>query len=318
MFDSAAFLGNMKLAAEQVAILYIVVLIGIIADKLGVFTEKIARLCTGLLFYIITPAVIIRSFLQVEKTEETSRGLFIALGCGLLIHLVAALINIPFFRKGDPNKTGVLKFAAVFGNCGYMALPLANAILGSEGVLYSSAVIMAYQIFAFTLGVYFMSEKNEDGKSRFDYKKLVINPGTLSVAVGLPLFLLGVQLPRIAFDPIEYIAGMNTPLAMLIFGTYLASVDYKKFFSDGRIFVVALFKLIVLPAVMLVIFKLFGLAGNLIAALTISASAPTANNTVVFAAKYDRDTTFASQTIAIVSLLSIITMPFMIALASQL
>ncbi|HRT82104.1 MAG TPA: AEC family transporter, partial [Oscillospiraceae bacterium] len=255
---------------------------------------------------------------QVEKTEETSRGLFIALGCGLLIHLVAALINIPFFRKGDPNKTGVLKFAAVFGNCGYMALPLANAILGSEGVLYSSAVIMAYQIFAFTLGVYFMSEKNEDGKSRFDYKKLVINPGTLSVAVGLPLFLLGVQLPRIAFDPIEYIAGMNTPLAMLIFGTYLASVDYKKFFSDGRIFVVALFKLIVLPAVMLVIFKLFGLAGNLIAALTISASAPTANNTVVFAAKYDRDTTFASQTIAIVSLLSIITMPFMIALASQL
>jgi predicted permease len=58
------------------------------------------------------------------------------------------------------------------------------------------------------------------------------------------------------------------------------------------------------------------LTGTLLSALIISASAPTANNTVIFAAKYGRDSVFASKVVAIVSVISIITMPFMIALSS--
>ena len=46
-------------AAEQVAILYILVAVGAISDKIGIYTEKVAKSCTDLLFYIITPAVII-------------------------------------------------------------------------------------------------------------------------------------------------------------------------------------------------------------------------------------------------------------------
>ncbi len=318
MFDKALFFGTMLNAAEQVAILYIVVAVGVLADKTGLYTEKTARLCTGLLFYIITPNVIVRSFLEIEYSPETAKKLFIAIGCGLLIHAVAAVINIPFFRKSDRHKGAVLKYACVYGNCGYMALPLANAVLGSEGVFYCSAVIMAFQMFVFTHGVFIMEEKSEGEKRGFAFKKLIINPGTLAVLVGLPLFLLNVNLPDVIYQPVNYIASMNTPLAMIIFGTYLSKVDVKKFFSDGRIFIVALFKLIVLPLVMIAVFKLFGLSGTLLSALVISASAPTANNTVMFAAQYNRDYVFASQTVAIVSLLAIVTMPFMIAFAGAL
>jgi len=316
LIDIAQFFESMRIAAEQVAILYIIVAVGIIADKTNLFTEKTARLCTGLLFYIITPAVIIRSFLEIEYDRETAKGLFIAIGCGLLLHFVAALINIPLFRKGDRTKGSVLKFACVYGNCGYMALPLANAVLGAEGVFYCSAVIMAFQMFVFTHGIFIMSGSNEKEKVHFEFKKLIINPGTIGVAIGLPLFLLGITMPKIVFQPLFYIASMNTPLAMLIFGAYLSKIELKKLFSDGRILVVALFKLIVLPLVMLGIFKLFGLSGVLLSALIISASAPTANNTVIFAAKYGKDSVFASKTVAIVSVISIITMPFMIALSS--
>ncbi len=310
------FFNNMLVAAEQVAILYIIVAVGIIADKTNLFTEKTARLCTNLLFFIITPAVIVKSFLEIKYDRETARGLFIAIGCGLLLHFVAAVINIPFFNKGDRDKGCVLKFACVYGNCGYMALPLANAVLGAEGVFYCSAVIMAFQMFVFTHGIFIMSGSKDKEKRKFDYKKLIINPGVLSVAVGLPLFLLKVSLPDIVFKPVEYIASMNTPLAMLIFGAYLSKIEIKKIFSDGKILGVAFFKLIALPLVMLGIFKLFGLSGTLLSALIISASAPTANNTVIFAAKYGRDSVFASKTVAIVSAISIVTMPFMIALSS--
>ncbi len=309
------FFQNMRVAAEQVAILYIIVAVGVIADKTNMFTEKTARQCTNLLFYIITPAVIIKSFLEIKYDAQTARGLFIAIGCGLLLHFVAAVINIPFFRKGDRSKGSVLKFACVYGNCGYMALPLANAVLGAEGVFYCSAVIMAFQMFVFTHGIFIMSGSDEKGKVHFELKKLLINPGTIGVAIGLPLFLLKVTLPHIVFQPLFYVASMNTPLAMLIFGAYLSKIELKQIFSDGRILIVALFKLIVLPLVMMGIFKMFGLTGTLLSALIISASAPTANNTVIFAAKYGKDSVFASKTVAIVSIISIVTMPFMIALS---
>jgi predicted permease len=156
----------MSIAAEQVAILYIIVAVGVLADKTNLFPEKTARLCTNLLFFIITPAVIVHSFLQIEYDAETAKSLFIAIGCGLLLHLVASVINIPFFRKGDRDKGSVLKFACVYGNCGYMALPLAYAVLGPEGVFYCSAVIMAFQMFVFTHGVYIMSATDKSAEDK--------------------------------------------------------------------------------------------------------------------------------------------------------
>jgi predicted permease len=133
--------------------------------------------------------------------------------------------------------------------------------------------------------------------------------------VGLPLFLLSVKLPVIINSPLNYIASLNTPVAMLIFGTYIANTNFRSIFKNWRIFAVALVKLIILPLVLMAGFRLAGITGTLLAALSISAGAPTANNTVMFAAKYDRNTGLASQTVAVVSFISIITLPVMIALA---
>ena len=54
---------------------------------------------------------------------------------------------------------------------------------------------------------------------------------------------------------------------------------------------------------------------KLLTSCIISASAPTANNTVMFAAKYGRDTGLASKAVAVITFLSILTMPLMIALS---
>ncbi len=309
------FLSNVKIASTQVAILYIIVAVGFIADKIGLFTEKTAKLCTDLLFYIITPAVIIRSFLDIEYDPQTAKSLFIAMGCGMLMHAISVIINLPLFRKGDKNDSSVLKYGAVFGNCGYMALPLAGAVIGSQGVFYCSAVIMSFQIFSFTYGVYIMAGNSDGDKVKFEYKRLILNPGTIAVAIGLPLFLLNLPMPDIIVKPISYVGSMNTPFAMIVFGTYLANTDFRTLFKNGRIFIAALTKLIALPLIMYGTLRLFGISGDLLTSLTLSASAPSATNTVIFAAKYDRNTGLAAQTVALISFISIITMPVMIALS---
>lgn len=307
------FLQNVLIASEQVAILYVLVAIGAIADKVGIYTEKVAKSCTDLLFYIITPAVIIQSFCTLEYNPDTVKGLFTAIACGFVLHIVSAAISSLVFNKCNMDEGCIYKYSCAYGNCGYMALPLAGAVLGEEGVFYCSAVIISFQIFSFTHGIYTINKGGE--KVKFDFKKLILNPGVISVIIGLPLFLLSVRLPNIIASPMNYIASLNTPVAMLIFGTYIANTNFKTIFKNWRIFAVALVKLIILPLILLAAFRLVGISGTLLVALSISAGAPTANNTVMFAAKYDRNTGLASQTVAVVSFISIITLPVMIALA---
>lgn len=302
------FLDNILIASRQVGILYVMVLIGIICDKIGLFTEKTGRACTDLLFYIITPCVIINSFFTREFTRESGIKLLIAVGCGFLLHIIAIAINTPLFSKGDRDKNCVYKYAAIYGNVGYMTLPLTEAILGSEGVFYCSAVVMAFNVVSFTHGIFMM-----DNGNGFDVKKLVLNPGVIAMAIGLPFFLFKLPLPELITKPVDFVANTQTPIAMIIFGTFLSNTKLNSILKNPKIFLVALSKLIVLPIIMIAIYKLMGLSGTLLIALAISSCAPSANNTVLFSAKYGKDAGLASQTVALVSFLSIITMPIFIA-----
>lgn len=306
------FLQNMQTAAQQVFILYIIVAVGFIADRLGVFTEKTARACNDLMFYIVTPCIIIGSFLNTEFTLESGKGFAIALGCSFLAHFIGILLATPFFNKKGDENNAVYKFAAIYGNVGYMALPLANAVLGATGVFYCSGGVIALNTIAFTHGIWLMN-KGKDVK--FDIKKLILNPGVISVLIGLPLFLFSVDLPTLISTPINHISNLNTPLAMLIFGTYISKTDLKTIFKIPQQYIILAIRLFAVPLIMLCVCKLFAFDTTLTTACMISSAAPSAANTVMFSAKYNKDTGLASKIVAFNSFVSIITLPVMIAIA---
>lgn len=316
------FFHHMFTAFTQVMILAVIVLVGFICDKTNLYTQKAARLTNDLLFYIITPCIIVNSFLSVEFDKQSGLGLLAALGCAVLFHIVAIGVSFLLFNKGDKDKNCIFKYATVYGNMGYMGLPLSKAVLdaiapgaGEVGVFYCSTAVAAFNLFCFTHGVWLM----DGGKNKsFNLKKLIINPGMLGIIIGLPLFLLSVKLPAVVLTPVESIASLNTPLAMLMFGTYLANTDLKSMFKQKEIYISSLFKLIILPVIMLLIFRLCGVTGYLLITCAVFVSTPAANNTVMFAAKFNKDTGLASKTTALSSVFSIFTMPVCIALAMAL
>ena len=307
------FFSSMVLAAKQVVVLYILVAVGFIADKTGVFKESTARLSNNLLFYIITPSVIINSFLSMEFSPENASAFATAFACALGTFLAGALLGLPFFNKtGD--RAAIYKFAVTYGNMGYMALPLANAVIGAEGVFYCSAGVVAFNIICFTHGVWLMSE-GDGSKKKFELKRIILNPGVISVIIGLPLFAFGIKLPSVLSTPLDCLSAMNTPLAMIFFGTYIANTKFSEIVREKENYLVALLKLVVLPLAMSGIYRLVGMSGALLTACVISAASPSANNTVMFSAKYGRDTAVASKVVAFDSFVSILTLPVMIALS---
>ena len=130
------FLDNMQAAALQVGILYVMVFIGFLACKLKIFPEKTANDNKDLLFYVITVCVIVRSFADMEFNPETASSFLIALGCNFLTFIIGIVITIPILKKKNHPDNPVYRYSAIYSNAGYMALPLASAILGTEGVFY--------------------------------------------------------------------------------------------------------------------------------------------------------------------------------------
>ena len=114
----------------------------------------------------------------------------------------------------------------------------------------------------------------------------------------------------------ELAGGINSPLAMIIFGTFLANSNFRNIFIKKEIYFVSALRLVLIPVCMTLLFRLCGVTGDLLVAMAISSAAPTATNTAMYAAKYDNDAGLGSELAAQSSVLSVITMPVVVALAS--
>ena len=304
------FIENLITAATNVSVLYIIVAVGYICDKFGIYTEETARKTVNFLLYFVASCTLVNSFIKIEATPDTVGKFFTAFAVSIATHTIAILINTLTFRNKSDDKNAVYKFASIYGNVAFMALPLAQAVLGDEGVLYCAGGAVVFNLFTFTHGVKLMGKEG----TKLSLQKLLVNPGVIAVVIGLPIFLTGIELPYIVTRPVEMLADLNTPVAMLIFGTYLSRTDLKTMLFDKKIYGVAAMKLIVLPLICMGIYYAFGLSGTLLTAVIITASVPSANNTFMFSSVYGRDTATASKTVALVSFLSILTMPVIIAI----
>ena len=307
------FLLNMKSAATQIAVLYVIAFVGFICAKVGLYTAETAKKTTDLLFYIVVTCVIINSFTEITFTKSSAKSFVTALLCNFLTLFISIFVSRFLFRKKDDLQP-VFRFASIYGNAAYMGIPLSYAILGSEGVFFATTGVIAFNVLVFTHGVRLMTRE----EYKAGIKKIILNPGVIGTLLGLPLFLFGIKLPQIIATPIEHIAAINTPLAMIMFGAYLAATDLRYIIREKRIFVTALQRLILVPLFVLALYRIIGIEGALLTSLCITSATPSANNTILFSAKYDRDTGMASATTAAVNIISIITLPFIIALSQSI
>ncbi len=301
------------LTAQQVGVLFALMAVGYILRKMNLLPDAFVKGCVNLLLLIVTPCLIVHVF-----QRPFSRAMFENLGWSLAAAFAAHFIGIVFaelcFRRVDDKKRGVLKFATVFSNAGFMGIPLEYAILGAEGAFYGAVYVVVFNLLCWTYGLRIVCGHLKDMNRRL----LFINPGTIGIAVGLPLFLTSTTLPVMIHDPIMHLAGLNTPLAMTVIGFYLADARFAAYFRCAPALVASGLRLLVIPALVVVALAAargFGLDPTMAIALTASASAPVAAMNTMFASKYGRDVDVSVGLVAMTTLLSIFTMPLLVGLS---
>lgn len=304
---------NFLIISQQVLVLFILVAVGFLCGKKGLIDDVASKKLTDIVLYVVTPCVMLSAF-QREFSVELVGKIIIAAVCAALIHAGSILLAKLIFRDKNESRKKVLRFSVIFSNCGFVSLPLQKAILGDEGWFYGSIFVAVFNIFLWTYGLVSMS----GDRRQLSVKKLVFNPGIVGVAVALILFLCRINLPEILSLPVDYLAALNTPLPMLIIGYYLSKANFKAAFTDAGIYIAMGVRMVLIPLIALGLMLLFRIDSTIIVAFTIAGSAPTAATTTMFSAKYDRDVELSVGVVASTTVISLVTMPLVVALAQTI
>lgn len=295
------------------AILFALMAVGFVCRRAKTISEKGIGEIVALLICVINPAVIVHAFNRAFS-PSMMKGLLIAFALAFAMHVFLILLVRFAFRGGAVDSRVVLKLSATFSNAGFMGIPLEQAILGADGVFYGVAYVVVFNLFVWSWGV----SQCADGELKLT-RKMVFNPGMYAISAGLFVFLLPFELPRVLSQTIDGLAAMNTPLAMMVIGYYLAGAKFVAVFTSRAAYRAMAIRLLVSPlAAIGVVTLLRGVVEEtILLAFVIPASAPVAAMTSMFAAEYRRDIDLSAALVSATTLLSILTMPVMIAFAMR-
>ena len=290
---------------------FAVIAAGWIFHRKGLIPSTFMGPANSLVFYLAIPAMVfnaiskanLKTYFDLSVLLITVVSVFSGFGISLLI------------GKGIKIKSGKLGTfiqTSFHGNLGYIGLAVAYYYLGREGFVRAGILTGFMMILQNLLSVFALvsfSEKQPEGKNRFSMiRSILVNPVILSAMAGILCSLSGLRMPIVAERILDILSGMALPLALLIIGASLSfdlmRLHYRVILSVGAI------KLMVLPGLGFVLYKLFGLTPREYLPGLILLASPTATVSYVMAKEMKGDPDFAVAAISAVTLLSCLTFIF--------
>lgn len=299
---------------EQLLKMFFIMLLAFICYKIKLVDQNGNRSISNLLLMVVNPLLIITVYQDTEYNPDMVRGLLLAFAAALAAHILGILISTFLIRPSSGPDCSIERFNSMYSNCGFIGIPLVNSVLGSSGVFFITAYMVVFNLFTWTHGIILMEKKC----SLKSMKEGILSPMFLSTATAVALFFLRVHIPSVALDTMNYVADMNTPLAMMVAGFSVAQSDLKKMILNARIYFIAFIKLLLIPVLMTAVLRLMSLPSEVAASILIGAACPAATTGTMMAIRYDQNYTYSSELFAMTTVLSIVTIPAVVLFAETI
>ncbi|MFZ7134613.1 MAG: AEC family transporter [Eubacteriales bacterium] len=300
---------NLYNVFQSILTLFIIGIVGYFARKKEILTESTINNLPKFLLEITLPCMIISSMqlpFSQEKLKDIKTILFISLGVYLASYLLSILV-IRGLKVTDRGEEGVYQFMTIFSNVAFIGYPVLISIYSKEAIFYAAIYNLPFNFLVFTLGVFILqSDRKKLGLSSF------INPGLISVIIGLILYFFSLKIPPIILDPVIMVGDLTTPLSMIFIGASISHVDFKKILLDWRLYFISVIRLLVIPILLFFILKGFIDDPLLIGIPVVISGMPVAANCAVMAKQYGEHADLASEGIFMTTTLSMVTIPFLV------
>ena len=203
---------------KQAAIMLLLNLVGIIAYRTKIVDKNGGRQFSSFVLEIVTPVLVVNAYSEVEYEFRLVVNMLWTFLIAAISYVVAITAAYLLIRRKAGRETEIERFSVIYSNCGFMGIPLASALLGNEGVFYATAFLTIFFCFAWTHGIMLLTGQHD----RRALLKKFCSPTMIGIAIGLVLFFCRIQLPGILQTTFDYVAGLNTPMAMVASGISVA------------------------------------------------------------------------------------------------
>ena len=291
---------------QRISTMFIIIIVGFICFRTKLVTKKGGKDLSNILMYVVNPMLLLFAF-QRKFSIEALRGFLIAFVVSMIaIAIGIAAANILIRRNSEDRP--LEKYALVYTNCGFFGIPIINSIYGMEGVFYLSAFITAFNIYNWSHGISLV-EGSDEGRPIKEVLRHLINPTTVTTILGFVLFICNIEIPKGIGSGFQYIADMNTPLAMLIAGIALAQNNMQDIIKNKRLIHIIILKLLIVPAITIIPLRVIDIPEIIKVVLTIALACPTAASINAFALRFDKNSAYSSQIFSITTIGSALTIP---------
>lgn len=305
---------DVQVIFSQMTMLFAMMMTGYFIWKKTWFDEAAYQKLSKIVVNILNPILVIYGV--VGKESGGSAGLILQnLGFVALFYVILVLTGLLFVLAFRPPKSEqrLYRLMTIFPNVGFMGIPVISAVFGQESMIYIVLYMLGYNLILYTYGLALAQRAAQDAgfaaeKNSGQWKRM-INPGMIASVAAVVIFLLKVPLPASVVNFCDYMGNATIPLSMLLIGMSIAKADLKKIFSNGRIYAYTAVKMLLLPVLMIFLFRPVSADPVIFGVFILQLAMPVGSIVTLVAKESGADETLCTNGIVLTTLASILTIP---------
>ena len=319
---------QMGVVINQIAVMTILAFIGWLAGKTGYLPVNSGMYVSRIVIRITAPALIVSTMASYEFTSRTiSDGIWIGI-CALVFILFSYAVGSATSRllKLEGAAANIFQTHAMFGNVGYLALPLFKSIFGEKGLVYAVFFVIVHDTLIWTLGVYLLNKHK--GSQWKENLKHLFNANMVSFVLGIFFAVINLQyLVRensgvrqaynVLFNTLNPLGNTTLALIMLFIGLTLSESSLgslSDMIKKYPTFILVFLKLLAIPAVAFIVLSTLGKSMDpfVRVIVVLELAMPCASIIPALAAQYGSDHHFAVDNVIITTIFSMVTLPLIL------
>jgi malate permease and related proteins len=313
-----------EIILNQVLILGVLVAVGVAGSLSGVLNENARETLAKIIFNITLPLMLLTTFSKMDLSPRLLVNSFsmVGLSVGVMMFMLFMGWLGSVILRLNRNESAVFRTHSVFGNIIYLGFPVVHALFGDEGLLYASMLHLVSNMLMWTVGVVILSSGN--GTPARKSMMNIFNINTYAIIVGLIMFLTGLKLPDFLMKSLGGLGNSNTYLSMIYIGVMMFHANIKGTLGKPVVYFLTFNKLLIIPVVLLMIFSFLPVLTGyqpdklVISVLLIESSMPCMANIIILAKVFGADERLATANVFVSTVLSLITLPFMLYFMSKM
>ena len=300
--------------------LFAIVVVGYIAGKLGYMGGTFDKKLSKVVIDITCPALILSSAMTGELPDR--RYILPLLGISVLTYvlLTGVALLLPRLLTKKKDDEGVIGFAMMFGNVGFMGYPIVASIFGHEAVFYAAVLNVVNTFTVFTVGTMLIVGKNQEStveEKEMSQKKMLrkVLYSTPMLSAYLTMLIVALEIkdiPEFISQPLTMIGNITVPAALLIIGSSMSQLPLRALLGNSTIFTTTLMRLAILPIGIHYLMTLLGFSSFVVGINTVVIAMPVATYGTILCLRHGKDTTLITEVTFITTLLAMISIPLLV------